>query len=224
MENVLVSSALYIVISVTILELILGVLFFIEYRKAKDPLTFCVFLIGVALFADAFLLLVGSMFGHISEGASIMRYFAHGLLTPLLLPVSGYSVMMKRKTERIIWTCTLILMVIGSFATFMTVLEPVVVGDVYRHAQGASTPGWVVMIMFIMSAGMIIPLFVSGIISLTRKRSGYLLLAGVSMLIFAMAAPLTGLMDLLFIFSMLGEVFMSFFFYLFIKKEYSYGT
>lgn len=82
MENVLVSSALYIVISVTILELILGILFFIEYRKAKDPLTFC----------------------------------------------------------------------------------------------------------------------------------------------FAMAAPLTGMMDLLFIFSILGEVFMSFFFYLFIKKEYRYGT
>ncbi len=224
MENVLVSSALYIVIAVTVLEFIFSVLFFIEYRKAKDPLTFCIFLICVGLFIDAFLLLVGSLNGYITEGASIVRYFAHGILTPLLLPVSGYSVLMKRKTEIVLWISAVILMCTGAMATFMTVLEPVVVGDILRHAQGAGTPKWVIVYMFILSAGMIIPLFVSGIISITLKRSSYMLLAGAVMLVFALFPLLFGMMDLLFIFSMIGEVFMSFFFYLFIKKEYRHGT
>jgi len=66
-----------------------------RYKKAKKPIALCTALLCIGLILDAGMILLG-----VPEGPSRVRFVAHGLFTPLLLPIGAYALGWTGKKER----------------------------------------------------------------------------------------------------------------------------
>ena len=179
-------------------------------------------LITAGLFIDALGISSGSVLtGNILAVVSRIRFISHGLLIPLLLPISADAVGFNKRWTKAVLVLTVILMIAGLAEAAVTVLEPDTAAGVTRFKAAASTPVWASAVSRVLSFGTVIPLMIAGITVWIKQKTPLLFLSGFFMFAFSALGPATGNTDLIFYISMFGEVVLVMFLYLYAltKKE-----
>ena len=219
MRDFIVSNLTILIFAITIIEVILGVLLFLSYGKSKKMSTLCMALITVGLVVDAFLIGIGKFLpnGPI-EGLSRVRFICHGALIPLIFPICGYGLRLKKSVMKVLWIVTAVVIILGIAQAVAIGLDIKTMGDVIRHTS-TGTPMWAEKISRILSYGTVIPLMIVGIIVWVKEKTPHLFLSGFLMFAFSALGPATGNFDLIFFISMIGELFMILFFLLYAKRE-----
>lgn len=190
-----------------------------EYRKQSKPIILCILLIDLGLFIDAFFIALGSVAaGGLPAALSRLRFVAHGVLIPLIFPICGYALKLKGKAMKILWIFTAAVMLGGLAESIATVLELKTVGEVIRHVSASATPAWASGFSMAISYGTVIPLMIVGIIVWIRQKTPSLFLSGFLMFAFSALGPATGNFDHIFFITMIGEVFMVLFLWLYVRK------
>ncbi len=219
MRDLLIENCSLVIWIIVAIEAILGVSLAAAYKKDKRPVIICMILVDFGLLVDALLINLGGFFdGGLPEPVSRLRFILHGMLIPLLFPICGYSLKLKRKVMSVIWAFTAVVMVLGLAEGMSITLELIQLGDVVRHNSADSSPAWAETIRSFLSFGTVIPLIIVGIAVWIKQKTPTLFLSGFLMFIFAALGPATGNLDLLFVITMIGEVLMILFFMLYVRS------
>jgi len=178
-------------------------------------------LVAAGLAIDAFIQALGSVigFGSFLQGLSQIRYILHGVLIPLLLPISFYFITSSKKILSVVWVITGILIILGIVMGLSTKTEPAEFAGILRYATSDETPAIWSRYSRILSVGGVFPLLILGIIGWVRKKGPRVFLAGLFMFAFAALGPATSNMDLNFLITLFGELLMVLFLYLASKHE-----
>ena len=219
MRDLLIENCSLVIWIIVAIEAILGVSLAAAYKKDRRPIIICMILVDVGLLVDALLINLGGFFdGGLPEPVSRLRFILHGMLIPLLFPICGYSLKLKRKVMSVIWALTAVVMVLGLAEGMSITLELIQIGDVVRHNSADSSPAWAETIRSFLSFGTVIPLIIVGIAVWIKQKTPTLFLSGFLMFAFAALGPATGNLDLLFVITMIGEVLMILFFMLYVRS------
>lgn len=219
MRDLLIENCSLVIWIIVAIEAILGVSLAAAYKKDKRPVIICMILVDFGLLVDALLINLGGFFdGGLPEPVSRLRFILHGMLIPLLFPICGYSLKLKRKVMSVIWALTAVVMVLGLAEGMSITLELIQLGDVVRHNSADFSPAWAETIRSFLSFGTVIPLIIVGIAVWIKQKTPTLFLSGFLMFIFAALGPATGNFDLLFVITMIGEVLMILFFMLYVRS------
>jgi hypothetical protein len=210
MRTFLLEVCPYLLPVIFLFHLCFTVLFFRRYRAKRETICLWMGLLTLGLCLDAGVLALGAV---VKEGTFLMsvsrlRYLSQGVLIPLLLPICAEALDFGKKPRLIVWILTAALMIVGLAGTFVTVLEPKKIAGVCRYAVSDATPSWARMFSRLLSFGTVIPLILTGIALIVKKKSPALFLGGFLMFVFSALAPATGNADLSFFVSMFGEVCM----------------
>ena len=205
------------------LELIMLVLFVKKYSSGKKPLYLLSALVTAGLIYDAFLLALGSVAkdGALFAAFSRIRFVAHGALIPLLFAICAYALDWKKWLKAVVWIITGVIIVLGIAEGFATSLELKEIGGVIRYTGGEGTPAWASLVSNVLTFGTVIPLILAGIVAWIKQKNARLFLSGFFMFAFSALGPATGNLDLNFFITMIGELLMILFFYLYANKKYS---
>ena len=219
MRDLLIENCSLVIWTIVAIEAILGVSLAAAYKKDRRPIIICMILVDFGLLVDALLINLGGFFdGGLPEPISRLRFILHGMLIPLLFPICGYALKLKRKVMSVIWALTAVVMVLGLAEGMSITLELIQIGDVVRHNSADSSPAWAETIRSFLSFGTVIPLIIVGIAVWIKQKTPTLFLSGFLMFAFAALGPATGNFDLLFVITMIGEVLMVLFFMLYIRS------
>lgn len=219
MRDLLIENCSLVIWIIVAIEAILGVSLAAAYKKDKRPVIICMILVDFGLLVDALLINLGGFFdGGLPEPVSRLRFILHGMLIPLLFPICGYSLKLKRKVMSVIWALTAVVMVLGLAEGMSITLELIQLGDVVRHNSADFSPAWAETIRSFLSFGTVIPLIIVGIAVWIKQKTPTLFLSGFLMFAFAALGPATGNLDLLFVITMIGEVLMILFFMLYVRS------
>lgn len=214
MRDFFLNNSRTVIILVVLLEAFLEYLLVRLYNKSDKTMVLCLCLIDLGLLLDAVLILAG-----VDATVSKIRFIAHGILLPLNLPVLGYAAKLDDKKMKIIWAITAVIMVLGAAQGIMGKLEPVEFAGLRRYTQSKDNAGWIRAVTGLLSFGVVIPQLIAGIYVWKKDRTPFLFLSAFSMYVFSVIGPATGNTDLLFVISMIGEVLMIVFYYLYAKGE-----
>ena len=219
MRDLLIENCSLVIWIIVIAEAILGVSLAAAYKKDRRRIIICMILVDFGLLVDALLINLGGFFdGGLPEPVSRLRFILHGMLIPLLFPICGYALKLKRKVMSVIWALTAVVMVLGLAEGMSITLELIQIGDVVRHNSADFSPAWAETIRSFLSFGTVIPLIIVGIAVWIKQKTPTLFLSGFLMFIFAALGPATGNLDLLFVITMIGEVLMILFFMLYVRS------
>lgn len=219
MRDLLIENCSLVIWIIVAIEAILGVSLAAAYKKDRRPIIICMILVDFGLLVDALLINLGGFFdGGLPEPISRLRFILHGMLIPLLFPICGYALKLKRKVMSVIWALTAVVMVLGLAEGMSITLELIQIGDVVRHNSADSSPAWAETIRSFLSFGTVIPLIIVGIAVWIKQKTPTLFLSGFLIFAFAALGPATGNFDLLFVITMIGEVLMVLFFMLYIRS------
>ena len=220
MRSLLLNICLPAIWAIVICETVIAVLLFKRWQKTKQPLSLLTLLVSAGLILDAMIIGLGSWIApDVLKTISPIRFIAHGVLIPLLFPICGYALDLKKPVMNVLWIVTAVLMAAGAAQAIFTVLEPKEIAGVVRYVSGADTPKWADMISRILSFGTVIPMMIAGVFVWIRQKTPYLFLSAFLMFVFSALGPATGNADLIFFISMFGELFMVLFLYLYAKKR-----
>lgn len=219
MHDFLVSNIQPVLWVITGLEILFIVLFAGLYKRTKKTVVLCMLLTTVGLVADASLIALGGVVGEIPLFLARLRFIFHGALVPLIFPICGYGLKLGKRAMSALWVFTALVMVLGIAHAFGVDLVTASVGANIRHTSSAMTPEWAEAISRLLSFGTVIPLIISGVVVWIRFKNQNLFFSGLLMFVFAALGPATGNMDLLFVISMFGELFMVLFYYLYVIKN-----
>ena len=201
-------------------EALIALLLLIQAIKKKQPVSVLSFFLTLGLIVDAALIGLGSTLSpETLKTVSPVRFVAHGLLIPLIFPICGYALRLRKTPMVVLWTLTVLLMGAGVAQALATVLELKEIAGVIRYASGSGTPLWADLISRILSFGTVIPMMIVGIIVWIRDKNPHLFLSGLFMFAFSALGPATGNSDLIFFISMFGELLMVLFLYFFGCKK-----
>ena len=207
---------------IVVLEVLIAALLFALGKKKKQPLAFWAGILTLGLILDAALIGLGtSLPADVLRAVSPVRFIAHGLLIPLLFPVCGYALKLKKPAMTVIWILMVLLMIAGAAQAVVTKLELRELAGVLRYAAGEGTPRWAEAVSRVLSFGTVIPLMIVGVIVWIKQKNPHLFLAGFFMFAFSALGPATGNTDLIFFISMFGELLMVLFLYLFLANKSS---
>ena len=206
---------------ITALHLLFTILAFSRFGRTKEPLYLLIGCVAFGLFYDA---LVQALGGALGEGSllawlSRFRFVFHGALIPLLFPICAYGLNFKKPWKMAVWILTAIVIVLGVAEGFATDLVTEKMAGILRYKSGDGTPDWARGVSYLLAFGTIIPVILAGIAAWIRQKTPLLLLAGVLMFAFAALGPATGNMDLNFLITMIGEVFLALFFLLYARRK-----
>jgi hypothetical protein len=184
-------------------------------NRSKSPMILCMVLVTAGLLYDGAVILLGRLLPEtILKLLSMGRFLFHGLCMPLLLMISVYALEWEKKTVKVFWIIAGLLMAAGAAAGLLTRLDIADFAGLVRCTASDSTPKWADSYLTVLSVAMVIPLLISGIILLFRKKGPFLLLSGLFMFAFSALGPATGNTDLIFLIGMFGEALMVLFFLL----------
>lgn len=218
MREVLIANCTAIIWVIVALEAVLAVLLIASYARSRSAMTLCMLLIDLGLMVDALLINVGGMVpGGLPEGLSRVRFVCHGVLIPLMFPICGYALRAGKGAMRALWVVAAVVMVLGLAESLSIHLDQQQLGAVVRHVSGDTSPAWAEAVSSLLSFGTVIPLMIVGVVIWVRRRTPQLFLAGFLMFAFSVLGPATGNFDLIFVISMVGEVLMVLFFYLYAR-------
>lgn len=174
MRDLLIENCSLVIWIIVAIEAILGVSLAAAYKKDKRPVIICMILVDFGLLVDALLINLGGFFdGGLPEPVSRLRFILHGMLIPLLFPICGYSLKLKRKVMSVIWALTAVVMVLGLAEGMSITLELIQLGDVVRHNSADSSPAWAETIRSFLSFGTVIPLIIVGIAVWIKQKNSY---------------------------------------------------
>ena len=222
MRDFLISICPVTIWVIVVLEVLIAALLFASGKKKKQPLAFWAGILTLGLILDAALIGLGtSLPADVLRAVSPVRFIAHGLLIPLLFPVCGYALKLKKPAMTVIWILMVLLMIAGAAQAVVTKLELRELAGVLRYAAGEGTPRWAEAVSRVLSFGTVIPLMIVGVIVWIKQKNPHLFLAGFFMFAFSALGPATGNTDLIFFISMFGELLMVLFLYLFLANKSS---
>ena len=219
MKDFLLANCQTMVWIVAAIEFVMLFVLAVEYKKQKTVMVLCMLLIDLGLFIDAFFIALGAPTGGLPGILSQLRFIAHGVLIPLIFPICGYGLRLGKKAMKILWIFTAIVMAAGLAEGCATQLELKTIGDVIRHVSAAATPGWASGFSMAISYGTVVPLIIVGIVVWIKQKTPHLFLSGFLMFAFSALGPATGNFDHIFFITMIGEVLMVLFFWLYAKKQ-----
>lgn len=221
MKDFIIQNSNIIVFISLLAEFIIFVFLTIKsFKYKKVPYILCC-LITMGLFIDTAIIFMGNFLTNnleLLKNISYTRYVLHSFLVPLCIMISIYLVKPKKITLKIWWCLTIVVLVLGVISAFFTDLVLDCSAGMIRFAQGQNTPVWASTIFNAITFLNILPIIICGIIVTIKYKTPYLLLSGLFMLIFSAIAPALHCMDINFILTMFGEIFMVLFMYLAIKK------
>ncbi len=207
-------AAIWVIVAVEVLTAILLLCL------RKKPIVICTALVTLGLILDAVIIGLGAFLPNdVLKAISPVRFVAHGVLIPLLFPITGYALNLKKPVMIVVWIFTVLLMVAGAAEGIATVLEPKAFAGVVRYAAAESTPKWADIISKVLSFGTVIPMMIAGIVVWVRQKTPLFFLSGFLMFAFSALGPATGNSDLIFFISMFGEAFMVLFLYLYCRRR-----
>lgn len=192
------------------------------FCRTKQPLFLLLTLLCFGLCYDALIQALGASLGEgaLLSGLSRWRYVFHGALIPLLFPICAYALDFKKPWKIAVWVLTGVIIVLGIAEGFATVMIPEKTAGILRMASDKNaTPAWAQGISMLLAFGTIIPVILAGIAVWIKQKTPLLFLAGFLMFAFAALAPATGNMDLNFLITMFGEVFLVLFFLLYARRK-----
>lgn len=218
MRSLVLDNALIIVIAAALIELLVGisVLAFRGRRKTYGTMRVLIAILCFGLFYDAFIIAIGKLIGdgNILWVLSIGRFLLSAVLIPFLFPISGYAGDFGKTGMRIMKILMLLFMVLGLTHTVMTEIKAVDFAGLLRYASTDATPTWAKAMSGMINLVCVLPLLIVGVRLVIKKHNIALLLSGICMLGFTVAAPATGNADLMVFFSMIGEALMVFFMFI----------
>ena len=214
--------------AITVVHALILLLSIRGYGKSRQPLYLLLAFLSFGLCYDALIQALGTALG---EGSALFflsrfRYVFHGALIPLLFPICAYALNFKRPWRIAAWVLTGVVMVLGIAQGFATVMVPEKMAGILRMASDKeATPAWAGAVSMLLAFGTILPVILAGIWVWIRQKTPLLFLAGFLMFAFAALGPASGNLDLNFLITMFGEVFLGLFFLLYAghktKKENS---
>ena len=221
MRDFLLNSGPACVWAITAFHALILVLAARDYRKTRHPLFLLLTLLCFGLCYDALIqaLGVGLGEGSVLAGLSRFRFVFHGALIPLLFPICAYALNFKKPWKIAVWVLTAVIIVLGVAEGFATQLVPEKMAGVLRMKSGEGTPAWAEGISMLLAFGTIIPVILAGIAVWIKQKTPLLFLAGFLMFAFAALGPATGNLDLNFLITMFGEVFLVLFFLLYARRK-----
>lgn len=208
MRNVLIKNGAILVWMIDIAELLIGIF---SLLTGFTGISILVMIVCIGLVIDATIMALGSRIGEglFLQRISQIRYILHGVSVPLLIPISFYMYGIESKAGKIVlWILIIAIIGLGILMGFKVKTEAAEVAGVLRYTTSKETPKYVVLIENLLSFGGVLPLIVIGIMHLIVHKNPFLFLSGISMLFFSGLAPATKNLDLNFIVTMIGEVFM----------------
>lgn len=204
--------------AITVFHALILLLSIRGYGKSRQPLYLLLAFLSFGLCYDALIQALGTALG---EGSvlfflSRFRYVFHGALIPLLFPICAYALDFKKPWKLAVWALTGVVIALGIAEGFATVMVPERTAGILRLASDKeATPGWATGVSMLLAFGTIIPVILAGIAVWIKQKTPLLFLAGFLMFAFAALAPATGNLDLNFLVTMFGEVFLGLFFLLY---------
>lgn len=219
MHDFLVANGPYVVGVLLLIETLVLIGLIRTYKNSKAPMVLCMTLVTAGLLYDGLVILLGKVLpGSMLQILSMGRFLLHGLCMPLLLMISVYALGWKGSAIKIFWVIAGLLMAAGAVSGLLTRLETVDFAGFLRCAASDSTPKWADSYLTVLSVAMVIPLLISGVILMIRKKGPFLFLSGLFMFAFSALGPATGNTDLIFLIGMVGEALMVLFFLLQAKR------
>lgn len=201
-------------------EAVIAALLFIHEAKKKSVIALLSGVLTLGLVLDAAIIGLGSsLSAEALQTISPARFIAHGLLIPLLFPICGYALNLKRPLMTIVWMFTVLVMAAGFAQALATKLVPETIANVTRMKAGEGTPKWAETISMALSFGTVIPMMIVGIVVWIKEKMPHLFLSGFLMFAFSALGPATGNTDLIFFISMFGEILMVLFLYLYARAK-----
>ena len=201
-------------------EVLLAALLFAHAARKRSKIALFSGILTLGLVIDAAIIGLGSVLKPDTLAAiSPVRFIAHGLLIPLLFPICGYALNLKKTVMTVVWICTALVMAAGVAQAVKTVLVPETIANVTRFKAGEGTPRWAETVSRVLSFGTVIPMMIVGIVAWIREKTPHLFLSGLLMFAFSALGPATGNADLIFFISMFGEILMVLFLYLYARAK-----
>jgi len=220
MREFLLATAPVMIWILTILEGIICVFLFQNYRASKNLMPLFMGLVCAGLTYDALIIAIGAFLPQgLLLALSQVRFISHGVLVPLNILTCGYALHWDGLKLKILYGLTAILSLMGLAAGICRKLEVVEFAGFVRCKSSELSPAWAEGINSLLSYGTVFPLIIFGIIVWIKQKTPFLFLSGLLMFVFAALAPATGNFDLIFYVSMFGECFMVLFFLLYARKS-----
>ena len=210
--------------AITIFHAVILALSILGFRKSRQPLYLLLAFLSFGLCYDALIQALGTALGEGSALAflSRFRYVFHGALIPLLFPICAYALNLRKPWRIAVWVLTGVVMVLGIAQGFATVMIPENTAGILRMASDKeATPAWASGVSMLLGFGTILPVILAGIWVWIKRKTPLLFLAGFLMFAFAALGPATGNLDLNFLITMFGEVFLGLFFLLYARRKAS---
>lgn len=219
MRGFLIGNGPYVVGVILLIEVLVLIGLVRKYNRSKAPMILCMALVTAGLLYDGAVILIGRIVpDSVLKILSLGRFLFHGLCMPLLLMISVYALGWKGSAVKASWIIAGLLMAAGAAAGLMTRLDTVDFAGFLRCTASDATPKWADSYLTVLSVAMVIPLLVSGIILIFRKKGPFLFLSGLFMFAFSALGPATGNTDLIFLIGMIGEALMVLFFLLHARR------
>ena len=221
MREFLLANGPSLVWAITAVEAVILILALRGYVRTKEPLFLLTVLVCCGLVYDALIQALGASLG---EGAALaglsrFRFVFHGALIPLMFPICAYALDFKKPWKIAVWVLTGVIVALGIAEGFATQLVPEELAGILRMKSGDGTPGWAKGVSMLLAFGTIIPVILAGIAAWIKQKTPLLFLAGLLMFAFAALGPATGNLDLNFLITMFGEVFLVLFFLLYARRR-----
>ncbi|MBQ9036932.1 MAG: hypothetical protein IJ115_05740 [Erysipelotrichaceae bacterium] len=219
MREFILNYGKYITYGLAAFDLLMTLAILATGRKETKSLALIMGIVGLGLVYDCVVVAIGSLL----KGSDLLvilskgRYILHGIMVPLMFPISLYALQPTKQGKIMTWIITLFLLGGGIAAGIFTQLESVEIAGLFRYTASSATPKWASILDRIMTVGGVIILIGAGVIVLKQQKNIALLLSGVFMLVFSALAPITGNLDLNFLIGMVGEALMLLFFMLHVK-------
>ena len=130
MRDFLLTICPYAIWGIAAAELLIAIMLL---RLKKSPIVICSVLVTFGLILDAAIIGLGAFLPEsVLAAISPVRFVAHGILIPLLFPICGYALKLKKPVMVGVWVFTVLLMIAGAAEGIATVLEPKKIAGVVR--------------------------------------------------------------------------------------------
>lgn len=175
-------------------------------------------LAALGLLTDALVIACGAFLPVMALAPlSRVRLLARALLLPLLFPVCGYALRLKKNIMLSVWTFTVALLAAGTVSAVLTVLEPNYIAGIIRFTSAPSTAKLADAISTMVTNAAMLALVLVGAVVWGKYRTPYLFLGGVVLTVFTALGSVTGMPYLSFFFRMVGEMGVVIFLYLYCR-------
>ena len=221
MREILLSGGPVFAWAITLFHALMLALALRAWAGKKRTAHLLIALVAFGLFYDALIQALGAPIGEGTalKGLSRFRFVFHGALIPLMFPLCAEALNLKKPWKIAVWALTGIVIVLGIAEGFATELVPERMAGILRMKSGEGTPAWAEGVSMLLAFGTIIPVILTGIWVWISQKTPLFFLAGLLMFVFAALGPATGNLDLNFLITMFGEVFLIGFFLLYERRR-----